>query len=93
MIAATLDAALKAAGLPISGVSVGFRSRDGSDVRPATDKTTWRVNWSAPPTKAQVAAAQAIIAVFDPTNLPPPPKTQVELLEARIAALEARMPR
>ena len=50
-----LEQKLRAAGLPLVGVTLGTR----------TDKATWRVDWSQPPTAQQQATAQAIIDAFD----------------------------
>lgn len=83
-IVAALDRALKAAGLPIDGVSAGFRSRDGSVVKPATDRSTWEIQWAVKPTDAQLAAAQAVMDAIDPANPPRPPEPTVEQKLARI---------
>lgn len=54
-IAASLDGQLKAAGIPIAGVSIGT----------ATDKATWSVQFLDTATPAQKSAAQAIINAYD----------------------------
>jgi hypothetical protein len=53
--AAQLDAQLKAAGIPIAGVSIGT----------ATDKATWSVQFLDTATAAQHAQGQAIIDAYD----------------------------
>lgn len=54
-LAATLDRALRAVA-PIAGVSIG---RDD-------DKSTWRIDYADTATAAQKAAAEAVLAAFDP---------------------------
>lgn len=70
-LAATLDAAIKAV-CPICGVSVG-------DVN---DKSTWTYHCLPEATDAQRAAANAVIAAFDPASVPPPfpPPNATELI-------------
>ena len=53
VLAARLDRALRAAGVPLDGVSIGSES----------DRSTWRVS----PASAQ-AAAQPVIDAFDPDD-------------------------
>ena len=53
--AAQLDAQLKAAGIPIAGVSIGT----------ATDKATWSVQFLDTATPAQHTQAQSIIKAYD----------------------------
>lgn len=56
-VAAALDQALKAAGIPISGVSL-----------PSPDPATWIVHFLPAATSAQQAQAQSVIASFNPTT-------------------------
>jgi hypothetical protein len=67
--AAKLDAALKSAGIPIEGISIGRWS----------DKATWRVDFAVEPTKEQRDAAQAVIDAFNPDA----PKNQPEPQDPR----------
>lgn len=55
-LAAQVDLALRAAGLPILGVSIGNR----------TDKTTWRVDFTPEATDKQRTEAAALISAFEP---------------------------
>lgn len=68
MIAGDIDKALRAAGVPIVGVSVGR----------ATDKATWRVDFAADATSAQRAAAQAVLDAFDPASVKPERRVDFE---------------
>lgn len=81
MIAGDVHKALVAASIPIEGVSIGR----------ANDKKTWRIDWPAKPSAQQEAAAQAVLDAFDVAAeaAKPPPKSDVEKLADRIAALEA----
>lgn len=54
----TLHNALKAAGLPIDGISIGTPS----------DRATWSVQWTTPPTKNQEQRAAQVIAAFVPSG-------------------------
>jgi hypothetical protein len=56
MVAARLTRALKAAGIPIVGVSIG---------RPG-DRSTWRIDYAPEATAAQRTAGEALKASFDP---------------------------
>jgi hypothetical protein len=56
MVAARLTRALKAAGIPIVGVSIG---------RPG-DRSTWRIDYAPAATVEQRAAGAALLASFDP---------------------------
>lgn len=56
-IAAALDRALRAAGIPIDGVTVG------SDL----DRATWHAIYQAIATTEQRALGDTLIATFDPT--------------------------
>jgi hypothetical protein len=51
-----LDGALRAAGIPIRGVSIGR----------ADDSSTWTAQYDPSATKDQIAAGDALIAAFDP---------------------------
>jgi enoyl-CoA hydratase/carnithine racemase len=55
MLAHLLDRALKQAGLPIAGVTIGRHD----------NRSTWRVQFAGTPTKADIAKAQALIDRFD----------------------------
>ena len=55
MIEPALDQKLRAAALPIVGITIGTR----------TDKATWRADWLGTPTAQHIAQAQAIIDAFD----------------------------
>lgn len=89
MNAAALDAALRAAGLPIIGAAIGVGGR------PVSDKAAWRVDWAGEPSEAQKAAARAVIDAFDPVAeaAKPPPKSELEQLRERVAALESESAR
>lgn len=61
-VAAQLDRALRAAGLPIVGVSLGRLD----------DKTTWRVDFTDPPTEDQQTQRDAILGAFvEAPDIPP----------------------
>ena len=84
MIATALDRALRAAGIPIDGVSVG---------RP-DDRKTWVVQFAEWASKADQQRAQDILEAFDPVAeaAKPKPKSDSErlaALEAEVAALKA----
>lgn len=55
-LAADLDRALKAVGLPIDGVSIGRRD----------DRATWLIQWRGSPTDRQIAESVRILSTFDP---------------------------
>lgn len=57
-IAAALDVAMKAAGIPITGVSVG---------RPE-DRASWRVDFARTATAQQISDGLSIVATFDPAS-------------------------
>ncbi len=81
MSAAALDAALKAAGVPIDGVSPEM----------IEGKREWRVDFAVTATDEQRQTAQAIVDAFDPATVKPPVIVDpVAALEKRVAALEAR---
>lgn len=73
--AGDLWAALDAAGLPVGDVSIGKRN----------DKATWRITYAPDITKAQQAAALAIVDAFD-MDAPDDP-APLDVLAAQIAAL------
>lgn len=56
MIAGRLDAALRAAGIPIRGVSIGDPD----------DRATWVIHYAPEATREQIAAGAALLARFDP---------------------------
>lgn len=58
-VSTALDEALKAAGVPIVGVSVGREN----------ERSTWRVDIAAGATPEQVQAAEAVLDAFDPSVL------------------------
>ena len=68
---------------PIDGISLGSY----------TDKSTWRIDFQDTATAVQRQAAQDAIIAFDAAAelAKPPPKSKIELLEARITALEAKV--
>lgn len=72
--AGDLHAGLKAAGISVVDVSIGKRD----------DRATWRITYAPDITKAQQAAAQAIVDAFD-INAPEPPS----FIEAVRADLQA----
>lgn len=57
-VAMALDLTLRAAGIPIEGVSIGREN----------DPSTWRVHYTADATDAQRTAGAAILTAFDPTT-------------------------
>lgn len=57
-LASQLDRTLRAAGLPVIGVSLGTE----------TDKATWRVDLAKDATKAQYTQAAGIVANFAPVD-------------------------
>lgn len=59
-VASALDAALRAAGIPIVGVTIGD---------PA-DKTTWSITFLSSATSDQQTAGALVITAFDPTAAP-----------------------
>lgn len=75
MIADQLDRALKAAGLPIVGVSIGD----------PIDRSTWQIQWPPITTKEDKAAASAILAAFVPLDEPPPSTITTDELLAYLA--------
>jgi hypothetical protein len=68
-----LDAALRAAGVPIIGVTVGA----------AADRATWVVQFDASATPAQQATAAATLAAFDLVGFPARLKTAQFLATSR----------
>lgn len=58
MVAEALDAALKAAGIPIAGVSIGNTA----------DPQTWTIRYLPSATAQQQTAGAAIVASFNPAN-------------------------
>ena len=58
MIAERLDRALRAAGIPIVGVSIGTEA----------DRRTWVVTYDKTVTAQDRAAGDALVASFDPTS-------------------------
>lgn len=78
-IGTAVHRALEAAGLAITGVSIGARA----------DKSTWRVDFTKPPTPDEKALAATIIAAFDPDATPATSPDEFEQLKARMNALEA----
>lgn len=88
--ATALDQALKAAGIPISGVSV-YRNRATGD----WNKSLWAVRFLPEATAEQRAEAQAILDAFDPVAeaakpAPPSLEQRIAVLERDLAALKAR---
>jgi hypothetical protein len=57
-ISTALDHALRAAGIPITGVSIGHD----------TDKSTWVISYDAAATSQQRLDAAALLAAFDPAS-------------------------
>ena len=55
MTAAQLDTALRASGIPITGISIGRKD----------DRSTWRVDFAPEATDEQKARATQIVAAFD----------------------------
>ena len=68
---------------PIEGLSIG-------DVN---DKLTWRIDFRDGATDKQRQDAKDVIATFDAVAelAKSPPKSEIELLEERITALEAKV--
>jgi len=83
-IAAALDKAVKAV-CPIDGVSIGAPG----------DKATWRIDFKEAATTAERAAAQAVLAAFDPAAVPAPvardPLAELDALAAKMTAAEAEI--
>jgi len=93
-IAQIVDEALKAAGIPIDGVSIGQKA----------DRSTWSVHYGSGATKAQQVAGDALLASVDVSPQPDPvvvdpltqalfeaipnPKTTLAQLQARAQALQ-----
>jgi hypothetical protein len=71
-IAAALDAALKAAGVPIDGVSL-YRNDVGD-----WDIAATRISFKAAVTDEQRAEARAILDAFDPASVRPPRRVDFE---------------
>lgn len=85
IIVAELDKALRAAGVPIDGVSMGR----------ADDKQTWRIDFADGVTDEQKAAAEAALKAFDAEAEARKPEPlslaeRVAILEAAVAALTVR---
>jgi hypothetical protein len=57
-LATLLDAALRAAGIPIRGLKIGA----------SADRRTWVVDYAPEATPQQIAAGNAIVAGFDPND-------------------------
>lgn len=70
--------ALKAAGIPIAGVSIGRED----------DRDTWRIDFAPGATPAEQAAAAQILSGFDHANMVEP-KTELQVALEKIATLEA----
>ena len=83
-IAAALDAAVKAV-CPIDGVSIGVPG----------DKATWRIDFKDEASAQQRAAAEAVLAAFDPAAVPEPvprdPLAEIDTLKAKMDAAEAEI--
>jgi hypothetical protein len=67
-VAAVIDRALRAAGVPIDGISL----------RRIDDKSTWRVDFKSNATQAQRDQVTAIIEAFDPETVRPPRRVDFE---------------
>ena len=80
---AALVHAAVAAVCPIHGVSIGRKD----------DKGTWRIDFQASATDEQRQAAMLAISALDLAveRAKPKPKTREEILEERLAALEAKL--
>ena len=70
----TLHTQLTAAGIPVSGISIGRKD----------DKATWRVDFAPEATDEQKAQAAQIVAAFDVERV-----EQNAGIDAQIAAIEA----
>ena len=74
-----LNDQIVAAGIPIDGVSIGKLN----------DKSTWRIDFKDEANKAQRVYALQILADFDESQIPDP-VSEIDVLKAKVAALEAK---
>ena len=76
MIVNQIDAALRAASIPIHGISIGRKD----------DRSTWRIDFAPDATDGQRALAAQIVAEFDTVKA-----AHNEDIDRQIAALEAKV--
>ena len=79
-VATALDAKLRAANIPMDGVSIGK----------AADKTTWKVQFQSTATNQQKTLAATIITNFGAADLIDPP-TELQKAQAVIIQLQSRL--